>query len=286
MRSGFLHRAASALARRTIGGYPQPWRERYEAEVLTLLEDSPARLRDVVDLGRGLLVERARALFEPGDRPELTATLVSLAGFARANVIAAPPILAGWAARYWLEPAPRAVARFAMLMSLGLMGMFVTLRLVMSAIRRRWPSASSAFPFKQRKAFSGWAGHIWLGLVIPMAFLMSWSSNHIIQGLGCLYWFYPVWDRIAARRAWQDEMARAVQQLRAARGEIEWAARMELERCEDLVKQGLPAPLQEARDALAHLERDKEEALATLHGFGYRASLRTSRTPNPEPLEP
>lgn len=276
MRSGFLQRVASALARRTVGGYPQPWRERYEAEVLTLLEDSPARLRDVVDLVRGLLVERARALFEPGDRPELTAMLVALAGFARANLIAAPPILAGWAARHWLGPAPRSVATFAIV---GLMGTFVTLRLVVRAIRQRWPSASSAFPFKPGKAFSGWAAHIWLGLVIPAAFLVSWSSTHIIQGLNTVFWFYPVWDQIAARRAWQVEMASAVQQLRTARQRLEWA-RMELERCERLINEGMPAPLQEARDVQTRLEREKEEALRTLHGLGYRASLKSGLSPD------
>lgn len=48
---------------------------------------------------------------------------------------------------------------------------------------------------------------------------------------------------------------------------------MELERCERLVDEGMTAPLQDAREAVKRLERQQEEALATLHSLGYRATL-------------
>lgn len=97
--------------------------------------------------------------------------------------------------------------------------------------------------------------------------------------------FYPIWEQIAARRPWQVEMARAVHQMLTARQALRWWALMELERCERLADDGMPAPLQEARDTVARLEQQREEALATLHGLGYRARLSNPAPPtsNPEP---
>ena len=262
MPSGFLHRAA----RRVVRGYPLPWRERYEGELLALLEDSPARLRDVFDLTRGLVVERARALFEPGDHPGVLATLAAVAAFARGLVIAAPPILAGLAAREWLGPAPRAVERFAIFASL----VFICVLVAVRVLRAHLPAVFE--PGEPRARLSHWAGLVYLGLAIPIAFLLSWSSNHVLQGLNPLWMFAPVWDRLATRRPWQIEIARAVHQMRTAQNELDWAL-MERTRCERLAHDGLPAPLEQARDAVARLERQRDEALATLHGLGYRARL-------------
>jgi hypothetical protein len=71
-----------------------------------------------------------------------------------------------------------------------------------------------------------------------------------------------------------------VHQLRIGRDELKWAL-LELERCERLVADGSPAPLKEARDAVEWLTRQRDEALATLHSLGYRASLRSGLTPDP-----
>jgi hypothetical protein len=262
MRSGLLQRAA----RRVVRGYPPPWRERYEGELLALLEDSPARLRDVFDLTRGLIVERARALFEPGDHPGVLATLAAVAAFARGLVIAAPPILAGLATREWLGPAPRAVERFAIFASL----VFICVLVAVRVLRAHLPGVFE--PGEPRARLSQWAGLVYLGLAIPIAFLLSWSSNHVLQALNPLWMFAPVWDRLAVRRPWQVEIARAIHNLRSAQQEMKWA-QMELQRCEDLVAEGVPAPLQEARDAIERLARQRDEAMATLHGLGYRARL-------------
>jgi hypothetical protein len=268
MRSGFLHRAA----RRVVRGYPQPWRERYEGELLALLEDSPARQRDVIDLMRGLVVERARSTFEPGDRPVMVTTLVSLAAVVRFVAIAAPPVLAGWAARYWFGPPPRGVERFALAAS----GVVVLTFILLSA-RTRSPAR---MPWEPRKVLSNRLGRVYLGLAMPLAFLLSWTSTGALQNLQQLWWFFPVWDHFVARHPWQVEMARALHFLRTAQNQMKWA-QMELQRCANLVAEGVPAPLQEARDAIERLTRQQDEALATLHGLGYRASLRSKLSPDP-----
>ena len=274
MRRGFLQRAA----RRVVSGYPKPWRQRYEVEVLDLLDASPARLRDVIDLARGQVVERLRSAFEPGDRPVLLATLVALVASARALAMAAPPIMAGWAAHQWLGPLPREVAILAFPMYVGLMFVLIAVR----GCRKYFPAVVSFESGKLR--LSERAGWIYLGLAMPIAFLMSWSSDHILQALGPLWMFAPVWEQFAARRPWQVEMARAVAQMRTARHHLKWAV-MELERCEALVADGFPAPIEKAQEVIARLVREEKDALATLHSLGYRARLTSPalRTSNDEP---
>ena len=212
-------------------------------------------------------------MFEPGDRPGFLAALVSLTVLARALAVALPPILAGLAAQYWLGPLPRQVATSAALMS----ALFVVVLIALRVLGKCWPTLVSFESGKPQ--LSDRAAWIYLGLAIPLTFLMSWSSNGIMQSLNALWWFYPVWDQMAARRPWQTEMARAIQNLRSAQYQMKWA-RMELQRCQDLVAEGAPAPLQEARDVIERLTRQQDEALATLHGLGYRASL---SNPDPEP---
>ena len=279
MPDSFLQRAA----RRVVSGYPQPWRDRYESELLALLEDSPARVHDVVDLARGQVVERVRSLFEPGERPTLLATAVFVAGLARALAITLPPILAGLAVQYSLGPAPRTVARFAILGPL----LYVVLIIVVRFARN--DSANSTPVGPRKPLFSEHARLLYVGTAsIPIAFLMSWSSENILQAFNPLWMFAPVWHQLSAQRPWQVEMARAVAQMRAARHQLKWAL-MELERCEALVAAGVPAPIETAREVIARLEREEEDALATLHGLGYRATLhpRTrTGTPEPEPEPP
>jgi hypothetical protein len=187
MRSRFLRRAAAALSRRVVHGYPKPWRDRYAGEVLALLDDSPARLRDVVDLTRGLVVERARATFEPGDRPTLLATVVFVAGFVRAVTLATPPILCGWAVQYWLGPASRTVRNGTALVCM----LFILAFMV--CVRRA--SRSSTNP-SEPKRLSNRAARIYLGAAIPITFLMSWTASVPVHYLGVLWLFGPVWDHL------------------------------------------------------------------------------------------
>jgi hypothetical protein len=64
-----VQRAALAIVRR----YPAAWRDRYESEVDGLIEDSSLTWRDVAELVRGMLTERARELVESDEHPKRTA---------------------------------------------------------------------------------------------------------------------------------------------------------------------------------------------------------------------
>ena len=269
MRSGFLQRSA----RRAVRGYPGPWRDRYEGELLALLEDSPARLRDVFDLTRGLIVERVRSTFEPGDRPTLATALVVLGGSARAGAVVAVPLIAGWIVRSSFGPAPRSVA-----LATGLLTLAVFIA-VFGLMTRGYPAKPVTFaPFKPM--LSRRARRWWTGLLLVTSFLVSWATPSFIMLVVSLA-IGPVGQILMPSRK-QLVMALARHHLRSAQHEMKWAA-TELRRCERLAAKGLPSPLalEEARAEVERLTHQQDEALATLHGLGYRASLRASLTPDP-----
>ena len=66
---------AHAIVRR----YPLAWRERYEAEVGGLIDDTPIQFRDLGELLRGLFAERARELLMSDEKPGRTARIVGFA---------------------------------------------------------------------------------------------------------------------------------------------------------------------------------------------------------------
>jgi hypothetical protein len=69
---------------RLVRLYPSPWRERYEAEFLSLLDERPPTLLDRLDIIRGAVDARVHPQVAPGARePELGA-----AGMRRAGAIA------------------------------------------------------------------------------------------------------------------------------------------------------------------------------------------------------
>lgn len=255
----------SALARRVVRHYPKPWRERYEGELLALLDDAPPRLRDVVDLTRGLMVERVRSIFEPGDRPTLTTAFVALKGEARATAILVVPLTAGWAVRSWLGSAPRSVALAVMLLQL-----VVWIALAIGTTRA-YPS--TAVPFMPlRPVLSPRAGFWWRGALLVDAFLVSWALPSVS------WWMFffaslPL-SHMTTPHLQQEALALASHNLRTARREMKHAL-AELQRCERLVAEGGKAPLQYARNVVDRLTRQQDEALATLNSFGYRATLRT-----------
>src|SRR4249920_1681086 len=69
-----IRRLALAIIRR----YPPAWRERYEAEVCALVEQSGMRVGDLAELVRGLLTERAAELLLNDERPRRTIVFLGL----------------------------------------------------------------------------------------------------------------------------------------------------------------------------------------------------------------
>ena len=68
------------LARAIVHGYPSAWRERYEDEVIELVNAAQIRLSDLGELLHGLIIERARELLTADDAPRRTQLFLGLLG--------------------------------------------------------------------------------------------------------------------------------------------------------------------------------------------------------------
>jgi hypothetical protein len=267
-RIGSVWQAApQGLGRWLVRRYPQPWRARYELEVMALLEDSSVRWRDVVDLARGLVVERARALVEPGEHPDATFWLLGFVNLAIVGGMALAPVGLGWAARAGFGPPPATWGRTGYVLVAGAFTGLIVLLMVRGTREVMWGFKHGTSPSPRPQAEPRLA--IVLGIAILGGFLRSWSGVHdylaslfVMQIMLSGRWKGPGW-RIQS----------VMLQLAQCRHEMKWA-RLELDRCELLTAQGMPAPLDDARANVARIEREREQALAELHANGYRAKFR------------
>jgi hypothetical protein len=264
---------ATRAARRLLRCYPHPWRARYEDEVLDLLDDASVRWRDVVDLSRGLLTERALALFEPGERPLKTSFALSALQLALIGVLALVAAGAGTGLRQLTGPLSFSfLALGTVVVFLGGMA-FWTVSTGRHLIRLFRDPASVAAPPCPRPFPI--ANHWWLPALLLVIVVEFWSSQPLM-------WWPQLWlISLAIRAQLPGPLARvslrlqaATTQLHRAKAEMKWA-RLELERCEQLQAQGQRAPLDEARGTVRRLEEQQAEALASLHAMGYRARFRS-----------
>lgn len=67
-----------AWAHAIVKRYPHAWRERYEAEVRSLIDDTHVQFRDLGELLRGLFTERVRELLMSDEKPRRTSLIVGL----------------------------------------------------------------------------------------------------------------------------------------------------------------------------------------------------------------
>jgi hypothetical protein len=275
---------ARTVAYWLVRRYPQPWRDRYEDEVLALIGESHLRWRDAADLARGFTAERARSIFEPGDRPVVTMLGFFLGLFALGVAMSCGAIAAGMAAAAWLGPIPGVAGEVAW-------QVFMTCLVVGVWIKRPFPLAAispALAPATEKARVS--LGLAWL---TATAFLLAvaltvWAGVLVSPSpLHALWWIYvPVpgfvlGEILLSREPWRSIRA-ATSQLFASRHDLKWAL-MELERCERLAADGMASPLEEARASIERIMKSREDALATLHAMGYRARFRPAACASAHP---
>jgi hypothetical protein len=256
------------LARAIVRLHPPAWRERYEDEVCALLAQATVRWRDVIDLARGLVVERARSVIEPGDRPALAAAVYWLLLVALRylpGVVAAGVTLA---AGLWLNrsfgPAPTWVV----------VGGFATF-FVGGAWHHKWYwpankagiSSNDRLPMPRGRRFA----------VLSMVFV----------GLGVVFWADPpegvyqksMWfyllpgymaSQIRPRFTRSRQILWAFDALSSVKSQLKWA-QMELDRCRILDAEGQAVPLAVAEADVRRLLAERDEVLVVLNRCGYRA---------------
>jgi hypothetical protein len=253
---------AKSFGRRLVRSYPQPWRERYEGEVLALLDETNVRWRDVADLARGLLVERARSVFEPGDHPYATFAAMEVCYWGLMTVMMTGGLLLGWAARAWIGPIPRWAGVTAS-MAIGVIALIYY-------FKKAAKSAQHAAPDQASFRRVGFLGIAVMGTTLA---LLSWAkigSYLDVVTFGMMgTWFHGA---LQNQGIWR-RMHVAIGQLIQYRHDIKWA-KLELERCEHLETAGMTSPIEEARANLDRVKKSGEKTFATLHGMGYRARFK------------
>lgn len=259
------------LAASIVERYPLPWRERYANELLALIEDSPPRVRDLGELVRGLLVERARALIEDADHPARTATILSSMQPVFVIAFMAVASLTGWVLRAWRGPLAPGLSE----LGIWTIGAFVVAFFVSKVLfwrrQRQTPGFSGTI-------FPAWAGlallpilfvgialtvwgdwAFWTGVPIPglRLFFYAWTYGMLAGELSAAFWPGQQMLQAFGRLAWTESQVKS--------------ARTWVEGCNTMIAQGVPSPLAEAQAQFNQWSREREAAFAQLQQLGYRA---------------
>jgi hypothetical protein len=259
------------LARSIVARYPAAWRERYEDEVLALLAEGCVTSRDVVDLARGLLVERSRSVIEPGERPALTATVYWLLLMGLRFLPGVAAVAVTMAAGLWLNqtfgPAPTWT---------GVVGLTSSLLGVALYAWWYWPATKAGIPSNDRMPMPRVQRSLVLIGMFGGLVLITWidpPDGAWQTGI----WFYLLPGYIASqirpRFSRSREILWAFGALSTVNSQLKWAHR-ELNRCRDLRAQGQWAPLIDAEVAVKVLQEERGEIHEVLKRCGYRARFR------------
>lgn len=262
---------SSRVARAIIRRYPRAWRERYEVELLGFIEDTPVRWRDVLDLARGCVVERARTLVvEPEQHPRVAWMLFGAARFLVAVVFYA--VLVGVASLLHateIEPPSFVVwtagLSFPVLMAVGFWA---------------WIRAMKRGPWSARtRVPPRWGVATWLALFSLAGVVIYWTHppgtppSRLWYG-DLLHWYiWPLWIHYAmglyspTRLQLECDLERIANLVGALRSK-----RRELRRSQSLVPEGMESMgVVLARVDIARIERELDAAVADVR------SKRTTR---------
>jgi hypothetical protein len=256
------------LARAIVLRHPAPWRERYEAEVLALIEDSPVRPRDLGELVRGLLMERARALIEDADHPTRTARLLGSFQPLFVIVFLTTAWSLGAGLREWAGEQSTVLSEIGMVVAVACVLATLVMKFVLLR-GQRWDHGRPALP--------SWAGLMLLPVFFGSIVLCAWGNwAGFTQGpiwVRLFIWAFIFGAEIAdlSSAFWPGRgMLQAIGRLSWAEAQIK-TARQWVEGCHTMIEKGIPSPLAEAQAQVDRFSRDRESALAELQQLGYRA---------------
>jgi hypothetical protein len=269
-----IRRLAHALVHR----YPQPWRERYDAEVHALIDDSPTRLRDLCELFRGLLTERARELVSADDRPGRTAIILVLVHPAFAVVWLGLAMAVGFALRSLAGPMSETAQDVVAWGLVSFVIVMVTMLLVLQFRRRSLPITEPTLP--------AWAGAVLLPCLLVAVASAAWGDL-----LGLTRGYDPIlpdWTYVLVRAVIYvsivSELSSSLwpgRRMLQAFGALEFAEQQItsnqrwVEGCHEMIAKGVASPLGEAQAQVEHWTRERDAARERLHALGYRARFRS-----------
>lgn len=265
-----------ALARYIVRRHPAAWRRRYEDEVMALIDDRGARIRDIADLARSALAERVLSWYEPSQHiarfrliSGLVVTAFGMLVIAVFFAVGAVPWAVGYGVLQAWGPFPAPVAEAVAWLPVPLM--IAVLACWFRLVRqRKWGTrAVVATPLDRRLVWAMLACCGMVGFLNGAAVEPSWSmvfNSGYLPVMMVLQIFEPSDIRWPG-----SDLLDALGRLRATRYALRWA-RMELTRCEGLYEGRDAGPeLRAARHAMNLLLADEAQAMADLTAMGYDA---------------
>lgn len=254
------------IARAIVRRYPAAWRERYEDEVLELVNAAPLRLSDLCELLYGLMVERWRELVTADDAPRRTQAILILLGPGVILVTILVAIAVGRGLATTVGPWP---SQWVDVGEWTLSGLFL-LHVLAST---RWLSRRLSVP-----AWLTLLGGL-LSLFVMVA-LAEWGNIIRFEGSENVMPVPVTWRRALffwmigtglTRGRWPDKsILDAIDQRDAYEGQLRLAQAW-VAGCHTSMASGLPAPLTEAEAQVDHLRRELDRANDELAAKGYRA---------------
>lgn len=266
--------------------YPQAWRDRYEREVSGLIDDSTLRWRDVAELVRGMLTERARELLSSTEKPKRTLFLLAGVRWAFGTVFLGSVFATAIVFRRSSGLSPEDLSDWvAALVFVVLIGFFVALW----KVRDR-----AASLFGPKPIFPAWAAFAFLPPYFVILTAMAWGTgageNHVSYLLGWLGYVIPyvnwvyfgvVAVVIAGSVLPGRELLHTLSQAANVERGIA-SAQQFVDACHEMIAKGVPSPLADAEALLERSLRHRDETHARLHALGYRARFRLgNREPGP-----
>jgi len=267
------------LARVIVSRYPAAWRERYEDEVMELIDAGPVRLGDVCGLLRHCITERVLALYEPGRHISAyrfisgmaLLTYISVLFLALAAVGAVP-----FGLGYLLRLAAGPIVSDWMYLPTFLL--FVVPVVWLHRLKWIHLKAGTPLPALARRlhwlAVGGYAMFSLLaGIEVGPDLSLRALQFPIIHSWFLMQMLLP--DNLDGLRWPGMGLFETLGQLRSVRYDLRWA-RMELDRCEGLYAGRDPGPeLRAARVEMERLQTAEQTALSELDAVGYHARFQS-----------
>lgn len=249
-----------SLARAIVRRYPAAWRERYEDEVVDLLESAPVRAFDVGELFRNMLVEQVRAIVDIERPSEAAAKLMRwkmvTVGAAIFLTLSTALLLRWW--RPLVEPQLERVMGAALVFWVTLFGLWA---LHTWRQRQRPKDERAQFPVWVAMiclpvhliATTGW---LWAGFSLVSAHSPLWLKS-LQQVNHSMYLGGPVTAWLLMQIWPGQRLVRLLTEFQLADGAVEGAKRY-IASCEEWIAKGMTSPLADAKVALEQrtLERD------------------------------
>lgn len=259
------------LAKAIVRRYPAAWRERYEDEVMELVNAAPIRFTDLGELIHGLIVERWRELVTADDAPRRTQAILVLLG---PGVILATILVAiavGRGLTLSIGPWP------SQWVDVG-EWTFFSLFLVHVLVSTRWL-------FQRLPAPAGFTLLAGLLSLFVMVALAEWGDIMRFEGSQNVMPVPVTWRRAIffwmvgiglTRGRWPDKSILDAIDQRDAYNEQLRLARAWVDGCHTAMAAGLSAPLADAEAQVQSLQQELDRATAELAAKGYRARYQSS----------